>query len=471
MNATSNHTNTHSNSYWKQPLPRVWLLVPNQLSILVVRLLRTHHPVLVIVVLLLILLLLFVVLLFLLHYYSSNSNNNYHLFDLNYDNQYTDHSSSSTSYYGLLGGYDRLGNWMDQHRIQQYHYSTTTNPSYTNNPTILYPLVQLRANLKNRMGYSLYLYEILRRNNYYTSANTSTTMTTTKHSITSSSIESNDYNSYSTYEITNIHSNDDNTTSMNGGSSNMNSKKYSIQHTLDQNTCYIHWRCHRCLHSPYHGTIRQCTFAQNSHDHYLFPDFYYPCPNCLVQSFDSLFPKSTLSANDNQQQQQLQPHRITISSSINYHDNSDNSNDDTNNTSQRNVTSSRKDNGDDMDQQQRNRRRIPYIVHQSWYHDIDSMEYPELSRIQYAWKSMITSSHANYYNNRYNFYRSNEKDEINYIILHFPPLFQEVYNRIGTTSSASHSHHNDIQRRPQQQHNFFRFLVLYREGGIWSNSK
>lgn len=88
---------------------------------------------------------------------------------------------------------------------------------------------------------------------------------------------------------------------------------------------------------------------------------------------------------------------------------------------------------------------IPRVIHQVWSQPLSTLDYPELVRIQNGWRNSGF---------RYQFYTA--ESSRSYVERHYPPRFLQAYDSIQNF---------DIQM------DVFRLLVLFREGGLFSNGE
>jgi len=93
---------------------------------------------------------------------------------------------------------------------------------------------------------------------------------------------------------------------------------------------------------------------------------------------------------------------------------------------------------------QHRHRLIPRIIHQSWFKDVEEEEHPNLSRIQNSWKSIGGWE--------YRFY--DDDDAARFIREHFPLEFFEAYDALVPGAFKA---------------DFFRYCVLFIEGGVWAD--
>lgn len=90
-------------------------------------------------------------------------------------------------------------------------------------------------------------------------------------------------------------------------------------------------------------------------------------------------------------------------------------------------------------------RRIPRIIHQAWEREIRTLEYPELSRLQRAWRSM-----SGY---EYRFYTPPQMES--FIAANYPSIVTSAYEILTGNFKL--------------QLDFFKILVLFKQGGVFSD--
>ena len=164
----------------------------------------------------------------------------------------------------------------------------------------------------------------------------------------------------------------------------------SMRSILAQAQCRPGWLCHRCLSSSRWGSLRACRQV---------------CPVCYAQMV-SCGTQSILtdrSPHTEPSKYRLQFHQETIPAS----------------------------------------HRIPRIIHQEFQEWIFPWQYPELDRMQNAWRANT--------NWEYRFYTPVLARS--FVQRSFPALILHAYDSLV----------------PEQQTSFFRLLVLFKEGGIYAN--
>lgn len=87
--------------------------------------------------------------------------------------------------------------------------------------------------------------------------------------------------------------------------------------------------------------------------------------------------------------------------------------------------------------------QIPRIVHQTWFEDINLDRYPQLARLQNSWKQSGWE---------YRLYTDDSARR--YILDNFPPIFAEAFDALKPGAFRA---------------DFFRYLVLMKEGGVYSD--
>lgn len=90
---------------------------------------------------------------------------------------------------------------------------------------------------------------------------------------------------------------------------------------------------------------------------------------------------------------------------------------------------------------QHKQKRIPRIIHQTWFEDITMEKYPQLYRLQNTWRASGWE---------YKFYTDDSARD--YIQANFPDRFASVFDSLLPGAYKA---------------DFFRYLVLYKEGGIY----
>lgn len=87
--------------------------------------------------------------------------------------------------------------------------------------------------------------------------------------------------------------------------------------------------------------------------------------------------------------------------------------------------------------------RIPHIIHQTWFEELTTARYPQYQRLQNSWKAAGWE---------YRFY--NDDDCLEYIQKNFPKRFVDAYDAIVPGAFKA---------------DFFRLLVLFKEGGVYAD--
>lgn len=151
--------------------------------------------------------------------------------------------------------------------------------------------------------------------------------------------------------------------------------------------CRPSWWCHRCLRLPWFGSFASCRRICGCYAERL----------CSTQDRDH----------------DEQPHEVAIQVEV---------------EEMRNSTE----------------ERIPRIIHQTWFEELTTNNYPHLQRMQHSWKVMRGWD--------YRFYT----DEMAraYVQQHFPRLFVDAYDAIAV---------------PAFRADFFRLCVLAIDGGVYAD--
>jgi mannosyltransferase OCH1-like enzyme len=89
------------------------------------------------------------------------------------------------------------------------------------------------------------------------------------------------------------------------------------------------------------------------------------------------------------------------------------------------------------------KKRIPRIIHQTWFEELSTIRYPHLERLQNSWRATGWD---------YRFY--NDTGCRTYIAEHYPQLFVDAYDAILPGAFKA---------------DLFRLLVLFKEGGVYSD--
>jgi mannosyltransferase OCH1-like enzyme len=89
------------------------------------------------------------------------------------------------------------------------------------------------------------------------------------------------------------------------------------------------------------------------------------------------------------------------------------------------------------------RKRIPSIIHQTWFEEITADKYPQLARLQNSWANSGWE---------YRFY--DDEDARQYIARNFPQTFVEAYDAVIPGAFKA---------------DLFRYLVLLKDGGIYAD--
>ena len=170
--------------------------------------------------------------------------------------------------------------------------------------------------------------------------------------------------------------------------------KLSHAQQMKHNHCTPGWFCNRCLKMPWRGSLSRCR-------HF--------CHTCYIDHISQDYSRS-LGTIDVQVHVRTPPETQSV-------------------------------NG--KDQRRRQRRRIPRIIHQTWFEELSVENYPHLSRLQNSWKASGWD---------YRFYTDQTARE--YIQQHFPKYFVDAYDAVLPGAFKA---------------DFFRVLVLMKEGGIYAD--
>ena len=165
--------------------------------------------------------------------------------------------------------------------------------------------------------------------------------------------------------------------------------KQSHNERMKQEACSPGWFCHRCLKMPWRGSLSKCLEI---------------CRSCYVKHITTPFQDSPLF-----REVELLVHINQV----------------------RDTPASAQ------------AKRIPRIIHQTWFEDLSIERYPHLSRLQNSWKA--SGWHYNFYT---------DETARRYIQDHFPAPFVEAYDAVLPGAFKA---------------DFFRLLVLLREGGIYAD--
>lgn len=162
------------------------------------------------------------------------------------------------------------------------------------------------------------------------------------------------------------------------------STKQPKQDELVRRNCRAGWFCHRCLRLPWRGSLKACESF---------------CSSCYTDVMTNFEPEY-----------------------------------------QEIVFELESPSTDDKN----NQPRIPRIVHQTWFEEVDAPRYPHLNRLQNSWKALPGWE--------YRFYTDDTARE--YIVTHYPSRFVQAYDAIIPGAFKA---------------DFFRLLVLLREGGVYAD--
>jgi len=200
------------------------------------------------------------------------------------------------------------------------------------------------------------------------------------------------------------------------GFKNSQSRRFSVEIREDRNTpplssplpkrpwsrrlpgelgCTPSWWCHRCLRLPFFGTFSSCRRLCSCYADHV-------CPS-MQQKVDGSLPQLW------QQDQQ----EIVIRVQVYEFPNS-------------------------------TEKRIPRIIHQTWFEELTTTEYPHLQRLQHSWKAASGWD--------YRFYT--DDDARRYIQSNFPGRFLIAYDAIAV---------------PAFRADFFRLCVLAIDGGVYAD--
>ena len=163
--------------------------------------------------------------------------------------------------------------------------------------------------------------------------------------------------------------------------------KQSKHYELERQNCRAGWWCHRCLRLPWRGSIEACQWL---------------CNSCYVQIMGGFQPDYREIVLD------MKPVQDDSSLIL-----------------------------------QKTAHRIPRIIHQTWFEDIDTSHYPHLTRLQNSWKATGWE---------YRFY--NDETARAYIERYYPNRFVEAYDALLPGAFKA---------------DLFRLLVLLREGGVYAD--
>jgi mannosyltransferase OCH1-like enzyme len=94
-------------------------------------------------------------------------------------------------------------------------------------------------------------------------------------------------------------------------------------------------------------------------------------------------------------------------------------------------------------------QQIPKIIHQTWFEDVTLDRYPQLARVQNSWKQQTMLSSSNW---EYRLYTDDSARR--YILDNFPSLFAQAFDTLIPGAYKA---------------DFFRYLVLMKEGGIYAD--
>ena len=161
--------------------------------------------------------------------------------------------------------------------------------------------------------------------------------------------------------------------------------KVRLAELLTRENCRPGWWCHRCLRNPYYGSFDKCRSTCRA------------CYEKFVCQHD------TNDQTDIHMQVHVQERRDRIDSS----------------------------------------KRIPRIIHQTWFEELSAEQYPHLQRMQHSWKATGWD---------YRFYTDDKARD--YIQSNFPRRFLDAYNAIVV---------------PAFRADFFRLCVLLLEGGVYAD--
>ena len=159
-------------------------------------------------------------------------------------------------------------------------------------------------------------------------------------------------------------------------------RRSRIRDRLEKERCSSGWLCNRCLRMPFAGTLHSCRYV---------------CRSCYAKTIC------------------VEP-KLKVTSFI-----------DVKVVERRNVK----------------QKRIPRIVHQTWFEKVTTDQYPHLQRLQNSWKESGWD---------YRFYT--DLDCVLYIRNNFPARFVEAYEAILPGAFKA---------------DFFRLLVLLKDGGIYAD--
>ena len=161
--------------------------------------------------------------------------------------------------------------------------------------------------------------------------------------------------------------------------------KVPIGELLHREHAWPSWLCNRCLQSPLHGSFQACSFACNT-----------------------VYMESQCSYGEGEKSKNVATIHIQGYGSPGHRE-----------------------------------TRIPRIIHQTWHSDVTVDEYPELNRLQNAWRASGFE---------YRFY--NDSEARSYIEKNFPLFFVDCYDSILPGAYKA---------------DLFRLLVLLKDGGIYAD--
>lgn len=169
-------------------------------------------------------------------------------------------------------------------------------------------------------------------------------------------------------------------------------EKERISQTLEKAWCSAGWFCNRCLRLPFRGSLYSCR------------SFCRPCYERTVCT----------NGNNNSSNQKNKRKEVVIEVLVHENTNSIHY-----------------------------EKRIPRIIHQTWFEELTVQKYPHLNRLQNSWKSSGWE---------YRFYTDDNCRD--FIIKHYPQRFIHGYDQILPGAFKA---------------DFFRLLVLFVHGGVYAD--
>lgn len=150
---------------------------------------------------------------------------------------------------------------------------------------------------------------------------------------------------------------------------------------LRRQWCSAGWLCHRCLRMPFAGSLKACRLVCRS---------CYQNNVCITRKLDEVVVQVSVKENPNS-----------------------------------------------------NEKRIPRIIHQTWFDELSAARYPHFQRLQNSWKASGWD---------YRFYK--DEDCVLYVQQNYPRRFVDAYDAVLPGAFKA---------------DLFRLLVLFKDGGVYSD--